>query len=119
MAMLGFGKLEVNVPLVMLLVGMGVGAAISSCHDQQSFRDKKANAEQELALKLPEVLPKGWQPISHPSCVTWCRTMYGSEFDVEVMTSENHFTKVRISCDTEADERSCGYRRLILPCEEN
>lgn len=109
-----------SVPALALIIGAASGAFLYSCHDQSSFREKKARAERELAskLELGGVIPEGWKIVSQPVCVTWCRTMYGSEFDVEVLTNEPSFTKVRISCDTEADERSCAYRRLVPPCEE-
>lgn len=111
-------KLLVNWPAMALIVGMGGGMVLNECRSQQTFREQKESVEKELERKLPDILPEGWRAISTPNCVTWCRTMFGSEFDVEVMTNEPAFTKLRISCDTEQDEHSCGYRHLVQPCED-
>jgi len=111
-------KLIANWPALALLTGLGAGALINECRSHISFAEQKENVEKELEAKLPSILPEGWKIVGQPSCVTWCRTMYGSEFDLEVLTDEPLFAKIRISCDTEGDKHSCGYRRLVLPCEE-
>ncbi len=97
-------KLEVNWPTLALLAGLGIGAALNSCYETKTFAQRRTEAEAALAKRLPDILPEGWKIVGTPHCITWCRTMYGSEFDVEVLTDEPAFTKVRISCDTEGDE---------------
>ncbi len=113
-------KVIVNWPLLTLVhtLVICVGAIAYGCFSEQSFAQKKLSSENELAKRLPDILPEGWRATSRPSCITWCREMLGSEFTVDAMTDEGRFSKLSITCTTPDDEHSCGWRRVIIPCEE-
>lgn len=104
------------ITIALVCLGFAGGMLFASCSTQESFQDQKRDVEREAKALMPKWLPPDMEAFD-VSCVTWCREVHGSEFDVEVIQNRKVF-KVRVSCDTEKDKHSCGWRRLQWPCPE-